>query len=392
MKNILGDPVKGDNFFGREGSVRLLWHKLERQSLIVSAPRRVGKTSLMYRLRDDPHDGWTVVHFNAESCRSVAHFVATMLAAIRGKVDKRWWKRLNAWARLKGAFSRIKKIDTKLLALELESEIEAGDWRKPASEVLTRLADRAGQTLILIDEFPYFLQTLARDAGRDAVEEFLHWFRGARQELARGGKVRFVVYGSVGLDSVLRRLRLSGAVNDLDVVSLGPFDEPTAHQFLELLGVGEELGLDEATIERILERLGGWYIPFHLQLVFSRLHDSNLTTGAEPSPDLVDRAYEELLSPSSRKYFSHWDERLDDALDPEEARDARRLLTAAAVDPRGITRDTVAALDLPTIEAGDSDYLVDLVLHDGYLVRDGERLRFASPLLRDWWTRWHPEV
>jgi len=106
----------------------------------------------------------------------------------------------------------------------------------------------------------------------------------------------------------------------------------------------------------------------------------------------VDRAYEELLSPSSRKYFSHWDERLDDALDPEEARDARRLLTAAAVDPRGITRDTVAALDLPTIEAGDSDYLVDLVLHDGYLVRDGERLRFASPLLRDWWTRWHPEV
>ena len=58
MKIFVGPPVEGINFFGREKEQRQLWRKLETNNLLMLAPRRIGKTSLIKRLRDtaDKHD------------------------------------------------------------------------------------------------------------------------------------------------------------------------------------------------------------------------------------------------------------------------------------------------------------------------------------------------
>src|SRR4051794_4806680 len=43
----LGAPVRGVNMFGREREVSTLWQRLHRDHLLLLAPRRVGKTSVM---------------------------------------------------------------------------------------------------------------------------------------------------------------------------------------------------------------------------------------------------------------------------------------------------------------------------------------------------------
>ena len=398
MKNVVGDPVLGENFFGRQAELDLLWRKVERQSLVLAAPRRVGKTSLMYRMRDQPREGWLPVHFNAESCQSEAQFVGELLAAVRKVVDDSWWKQLPSWRDIKGLFARIEKLDAKVLSLELAEVIGAADrWRGLGAELMGRLAANEQRTLVMIDELPYFVQRLSRAKEPATVEVFLHWCRAMRQELAgRGGQVRFILYGSIGLDAVLRRLGLSATVNDLDVVPLGPFDESTARRMLQLLAADEELPVDEATVNRVLAKLGGWFIPFHLQLIFSRLSDRFALRGQKPSPTVVDSVYhDELLHTSHRKYFAHWDERLDDLLPTDQAQMARQLLSAA-IAPNGLSHDTATAVaDAATprgepSEPGALDQVLDLLLHDGYLVQDADRLRFASALLRDWWGVFHP--
>lgn len=52
IQNRVGKPVHGDNFFDREREQRSMWNRLETDNVLLLAPRRVGKTSLMWRLRD----------------------------------------------------------------------------------------------------------------------------------------------------------------------------------------------------------------------------------------------------------------------------------------------------------------------------------------------------
>ena len=51
MRNIIGNPVEGDDFFDRPEILALLRRELENlANILLVAPRRVGKTSLVIRL------------------------------------------------------------------------------------------------------------------------------------------------------------------------------------------------------------------------------------------------------------------------------------------------------------------------------------------------------
>ena len=53
MRNIIGQPVAGDDLYGREYELDRLWEQLEQgEHILMLAPRRVGKTSLMLRPSD----------------------------------------------------------------------------------------------------------------------------------------------------------------------------------------------------------------------------------------------------------------------------------------------------------------------------------------------------
>lgn len=50
MKLNVGNPVEGEDFFDREKEQQRAWRKLESSHLLMLAPRRIGKTSLILRL------------------------------------------------------------------------------------------------------------------------------------------------------------------------------------------------------------------------------------------------------------------------------------------------------------------------------------------------------
>ena len=52
MHNLIGKPAEGEDFFDRERETRRLWERIDTDNVLLLAPRRVGKTSLMFRLRD----------------------------------------------------------------------------------------------------------------------------------------------------------------------------------------------------------------------------------------------------------------------------------------------------------------------------------------------------
>ena len=50
MRNVAGQVVRGRDFFDRQSEMARFWRDLESDNLLLLAPRRVGKTSLMRKM------------------------------------------------------------------------------------------------------------------------------------------------------------------------------------------------------------------------------------------------------------------------------------------------------------------------------------------------------
>lgn len=157
--------------------------------------------------------------------------------------------------------------------------------------------------------------------------------------------------------------------------------------------------MSEAVCAELLDRVG-WLIPYHLQVVVSEIleqmprgDDTRMPESplVEVTSAHVESALEAILSPAKRNhYFDYWRQRLDEELGKPDSRWARRLLTAVASDPRGVSIDTlsqVLAADIsdPEERVERLRFLIDVLVRDGYLVEEAGRFRFRSPLVRAFW-------
>ncbi|MFV8341014.1 hypothetical protein [Flavobacterium sp. XS2P39] len=66
ISNITGSPVEGSNFFGREKELEYIWKHIQKgNSVILSAPRRVGKSSLAKKIIQQAKDaGWNSMEYD----------------------------------------------------------------------------------------------------------------------------------------------------------------------------------------------------------------------------------------------------------------------------------------------------------------------------------------
>ena len=83
MRNITGQAVIGEDLYGRESELELLWEKLEQgEHILMLAPRRVGKTSLMLELRREPRENWDVFYVDVEGAEDSVDCLAAIIATL----------------------------------------------------------------------------------------------------------------------------------------------------------------------------------------------------------------------------------------------------------------------------------------------------------------------
>lgn len=373
--------------FDRTQETANLWRQFkEGRNLLMLAPRRIGKTVLLNRLRDTAAEqGFRAIVLDVEGFREEKDFFRQCCAAIQ--------EELSTGAKVMTALGER-------LSRALRGSSEGGgdwrqwllhtDWREFADHLLAHLDDHADELpwLILVDELPVFVQALQHRDGDRAIGEFLYWLRNMRQKYRR---VRWLYAGSIGLDSVARRYGVEGALNDLEPFPLSPFDSPTARGFLaDIARRRRGCTLDEDAADAILRRLG-WLSPYYLEKI---AEDACAQVGVNGTLDLgrATAAMNNMLDLSKRTYWSTWREHLDRNFPEPERGRLYALLEIVARDENGAGRDTLlSALNRggePVGEAVLRD-LLDTLLADGYLdVDNNRRYRFRMNLLREWWLRY----
>ncbi len=405
--NIVGAPARGSDFFDRETEQRdILGHIRDGNHLLLLAPRRMGKTSLLYRLTATGRDhGIRAAYESVADARDENAFLGKIVVAC---LKTREPAAADAFRRLqRGPFEQLfavfrEAVDT--IALEKFTlklrEVKPEQSESLAREVARGLRALPGVWLIMLDELPVFVLHLWRlDPTGQRARDFLTWFRDLRQGEPEGHPVRWVLAGSIGLDTVARRLRAAATINDLLPYPLGPFSPNAADALLQELGARYNLDLSPPVRQQFLERLV-WLNPYAVQALFAALRARCEDGRIVPTRDAVDAAFEDLLGHAYRTYFDHWHQRLTDELGAPDDGLARRLLNVAARDPHGVSRTTLdqaLATSEPDPEKRRETltWLLDVLVGDGYLIEDfgaGQtRWRFQLPLLQEYWRRRYSE-
>lgn len=403
LKNITGRPIRvASDFYGREREVAHIWRKLETDHILLLAPRRVGKTSLMFYLcheaqsREQPR----VVYLSVAGVETELAFVQAIYKAVvaspgGSSLFARFVQRLQSSAVARW-FQRIESVGVPDVFEVALREVPPEEWMTVGQTLLSTLRGLGGQWLILMDEVPIFVLALLRqDPTARRARTFLNWFRDVRQGPPQGENLRWLLAGSIGLDVLARRYNLSDTINDLSLESLDAFSVDVADRFLHDLGTSYQLPLQPAVRQRIIER-AGWPIPFYLQLFFSNILEVCNDERAVPSVATVETVFEHLLSPAKRTYFDYWNQRLHEELGAPHSEWARALLKACALDATGASRTTLEQtltphLANPTDRDDTLHWLLDVLLSDGYLtqqqVNGRSRYRFRANLLREFWLR-----
>jgi len=377
----IGSPVEGADFYGRQRELEVAQRRLLGNNLMLSAPRRVGKTSFARKLLTCMKEqGWNTIFLNLEGINSVPAFFQTIYNELLELPNIK--KHQQLVAKIKQAIERylptelsasVAGIGAKVVMPQVDSQ----DFER----LQTIIKEIEENTLIVLDELTVFLERILKTAGNEnddgVVRDFLHQFRALRQQTEN--QCRWIVASSIGIRNFASQHQLTDTLNDFAEIPLGAFSPEEATGLTMALAEVEHITLPPAMVNYMLEKIG-WNIPYFIQLIISRLPAHEVTR------EDIDTAYRELLMTSS---FDTWSERLSKEYGQDEPA-ARVILDYLCLNAAGEERDDIynrlVAKGKEITNERFSSLLMTLE-NDGYIGKTDSRRFFRSPLLRDYWKR-----
>ena len=405
MDNIAGSPVEGENFFGREADVARLRDILANDDILLLGPRRIGKTSVARAIMAQVRaEGWRAIEINVASSLDERGFLDKLESALKPELATVAGKTMDA---LSDAFStlggRIKslKIPTGAGSLGVElGNADAEDWTKVACDALRLIAQVEEPWLIYVDELPILLFNIIRNdaqSGVQRVRRFLDWFRNDVRALPNARKVRWLVSGSIGLDTLVQEHGMADTINSMKHQGLEAFKDEMAIAMLTKLAIRYEIDLSVADASSIVAAVQ-WPQPYYLQSAFHHLRDFMASNATASPASLIEQAIDRLVQPGADNDFHHWAGRLSMQLCRADAEHALALLNLAARDPTGARAENLLALlegRMTNVAAEEARRtfirLRDILQRDAYWWPDDSsgvrRYRFRLEPLRRWWLR-----
>lgn len=378
MGIIVGQAVRGENFWERMYELEDIWSAIESGShILISAPRRVGKTSILYKVADEPKDNYIPIYIDTESADSQNEFWEKLFHALISEdfVGRLKSFKVGFWKKLQNI--KIKKIST--------SGVEFGDgkianYKEAFIKVIEGLDDDK-KIIIMIDEFAQTIENIKKYEDTKNALSLLKSHRELRQDMKVSSKIVFIYAGSIGLESVVAKLGAIKHINDLQNIKVPPLSMDEAKSFAQKLALGNNITIDENLVEYLLEKIE-WLIPFYIQLIFDEVKK---ISRRDPiiTKESIDKAIDNSIE--HRNYFENWQSKLKEAFKNKEYLFAKEVLNKIA------SLDTLSARKIANIATKhaivDSQDVIKALIYDGYINNsdDTKIYRFNSPILKMWW-------
>ena len=386
MKANPGGYISPDEVIGRDALIDRLWRVLVRQSLVLCAERRIGKTSIINKMKAEAQKGLLPVYRDLEGLRTTDEFSNMVFRDVSRYLSTS--NRVTEGARrfmeqFGGAgIGEFVKIPENFLALPWKIRLTR------TIEALTKHQDEQGQMMILFwDEVPSMLYAVGKREGEDVAMEVLDTLRELRQ---MHPNLRMVFTGSIGLHNVITSLKRSGyandPTNDMYTMDVPPLSSADAQELARRLLEGEGILTDDllATTQAIAETVD--CIPFYIHSVVEEMVTRDSSADEGTIDEIVDGL---LIDPQDPLHMSHYRDRVDTYYRSDERPFALGLLDILAVSEHPVPFDDLLNLLKSRIETEDTEMVRDmltLLQRDHYVIQQTDgTYRFRFSLIQHWW-------
>ncbi|MEV7767999.1 hypothetical protein [Microbacterium sp. NPDC086615] len=371
------------SFVGRIQPTEDALQMLERGvDLLVSDPRRMGKTQFLRYLAREAASDWVSVMIDFEDVHTATAFLERAAQALSGEqaLSAQFRQTVLAFFRtFEGAEVGVATVGSLKLSAAFEGQDPLVLLDRIVSQLDRERADGRG-VLLLLDEVPIAIRNIERREGADAARSVLQTLRRLTQTTRH---VRWVVCGSIGFHHVLRAIGATqGDINSLTNLPLGPLAESESWELANrlLLGAGCAPGdIDDESVRTHAEECGA--IPFlmhHLGLLIEQ------RGWRAPTPAQVRSAFVDLLNDHDGSHaVDHFVERLDENYGANAAL-ARAILDAIA-QGGAVTASEIATQFSNAATAEDIGQILDLLTRDHYLRMTSRRFEWRYTVIKRIW-------
>jgi hypothetical protein len=383
MKANPGGQIDLNSVLGRDRLIQNIWEIVQQQSMVITAERRIGKTTVMKKMAAEPQRGWLPVYQDLESCHSAAEFSMA--------VYKQVHHFLSGKSRLA---RRSKEFLGSLGGIELGGTIKlpekaATPWKEVLTKAIEDLMhenDEGTKLLFLWDELPFMLMNIRDGEGEQTAMQVLDHLRWLRQ--THSG-LRMVITGSVGLHHVLTSLKeknyANSPVNDMATVDVHPLAPNDAASLALLLIDGESLtSPDKPAAAEAIAREADCFA-FYIHHIVRGLKIMEW----DASPENVAKVVTSHLMDANDPWeLLHYRERIATYYQHHQKEVSLILDELAAQNDQASVAELLAMLKGAS-QFDDRDRLLrllNLMERDHYLKREESgAYRFRFPLIRRWW-------
>jgi AAA+ ATPase superfamily predicted ATPase len=382
MGTVVGQVARGKDFWDRENELEDIWKAIESGShILISAPRRVGKTSIMYKVVDEPKAGYIPIYVNTESADSQWEFWHKLFHAL---VEEEFVNGLKAQASL--LWTKLKGINiTKISA----DGIEFGDGVElsfiDAFKQLINDLDSDKKLLIMIDEFAQTIENIIKFEDEKTAISLLKNHRELRQDRKFSEKVTFIYAGSIGLESVVAKIDASKHINDLNSIKVKPLERGDAMKFVIHLFKENKKDIAVQNIEYLLDKIE-WLIPFYIQLIVQETVKLQREM-QDVQSSAIDKAFEEALE--HKQYFESWLSKIKTSFKNGEFLFAKMVLNKTSEEKTITFKQIVNLASKNNMDEESARGVIRSLVYDGYINNNDQpkAYRFNSPILRLWWNK-----
>lgn len=376
---IVGQVARGDKFFKRDIEIEKILRQIEGgRNILISAPRRVGKTSLMSYIKENPLKDYRIIYLNTESVNSGNEFFKKLLNTLIKEFES--FSKYSVFA--KNIFNKINGVGKDGVTLS-DKEL---NYFLEFTNFFEKLNLENEKLVIMIDEYAQTVQNILKNEGKDKAINFLQMNRELRQK-DFGKSIQYVYAGSIGLENVVSKIERTNDINDLVSLKVNPLDNYETKGLINQITKDSGLVFNEDVINYIITKME-WLIPYYIQILIDEIDQmkSKRDVAVVIEKEEIEMAFEKMLE--HRTYYSYWHERLR-SLNKDEYNFAKEILNFVSENDKISSSEIFNVSQKYSMDNLDYKEVLNELKHDGYLNNEEniKEYKFNSPILKVWWYR-----
>jgi AAA+ ATPase superfamily predicted ATPase len=390
MKANPGGQIDSADIIGRDGVIAELWERLAQQSIVLTAERRMGKTTIIKQMVKDGGANVFPIYRDLEKVVSPAEFVSNILTDISayqpgikwfegllGKFTKNFagWQIGNIIKIPETSTDRWKEILENAIEYAMSHPFSVDDWDD---------GQKAKQIIFFWDELPMMLDNfLKRENGPLVAMEVLDTLRALRQTYPQ---LRMVYTGSIGLHHVISKLKDAGynnaPTNDMYTCDLQPLDSGDAIDLAERLLEGENVSMtDRSAVAREISQQVD-RIPFYIHHLILKLKSLRQSI----SPIIVKEQIDLALCDPKPWDMDHYQDRIKTYYRNGSKEIALSILDTLAMEAGGLSLEQIRDRNVAIQDLEGFRTVLKLLRQDGYLAMNIDKTYcFRYGLIQRYW-------